>query len=77
MANVTKVSHHPPIGVSETSSNDYTMQLETELKSKFYGNSSEVFISGTNHFKVHKTGEHITWGHIVYVASTMIFNCSD
>lgn len=66
------MSHHPPIGVSETTSKDYTLQLETELKSKFYGNSSEVFISGTNHLKIHKTGERITWGHLVYVLTLLL-----
>ncbi|EFA79665.1 oxysterol binding family protein [Heterostelium album PN500] len=60
-----QVSHHPPIGVSETTTSEYTLQLETELKSKFYGNSSEVEIAGTNHFILNKTGEHYTWGHLV------------
>lgn len=59
-----QVSHHPPISVSETQSEHYTMQLETELKSKFYGNSTEVIILGTNHATFAKSGEHITWGHI-------------
>ncbi|GAM27237.1 hypothetical protein SAMD00019534_104120 [Acytostelium subglobosum LB1] len=60
-----QVSHHPPIGVSETTTQSYTLQLETELKSKFYGNSSEVEINGTNHFINNQTGEHFSWGHIV------------
>lgn len=67
-----QVSHHPPIGVSETKSKDYTLQLETELKSKFYGNSTEVFISGTNHLLIHRTGENITWGHIVTCCHNII-----
>lgn len=67
-----QVSHHPPIGVSETTSKDYTMQLETDLKSKFYGNSTEVFIGGTNHMRIHKTGEHITWGHLVTCCHNII-----
>lgn len=67
-----QVSHHPPIGVSETISKDYTMQLETDLKSKFYGNSSEVFIAGTNHMIIHKTQEHITWGHLVSCCHNII-----
>ncbi|GAM23883.1 hypothetical protein SAMD00019534_070580, partial [Acytostelium subglobosum LB1] len=60
-----QVSHHPPIGVSETQTAEYSLQLETELKSKFYGNSSEVEIMGTNHFITKKNGEHYTWGHLV------------
>jgi len=67
-----QVSHHPPIGVSETVSKDYTLQLETELKSKFYGNSSEVEIGGTNHFTLNKTGEHFTWGHLVTCCHNII-----
>ncbi|KYQ92292.1 oxysterol binding family protein [Tieghemostelium lacteum] len=67
-----QVSHHPPIGVSETTTEDYTLQLETELKSKFYGNSSEVEIGGTNHFTVNKTGDHYTWGHLVTCCHNII-----
>jgi len=48
------------------------MQLETELKSKFYGNSSEVIILGTNHINFAKSGEHITWGHLVYLVDSVI-----
>jgi len=60
-----QVSHHPPIGVSETTSKHYILQLETELKSKFYGNSSEILIQGTNHINFTKCGEHISWGHLI------------
>jgi len=60
-----QVSHHPPIGVSMTTAKDYTLQLETELKSKFYGNSSEVYISGNNILNINKTGEQFCWGHVV------------
>jgi len=67
-----QVSHHPPVGVSETTAKDYTLQLETELKSKFYGNSSEVFITGTNHLRLNKTGDHITWGHLVSCCHNII-----
>lgn len=67
-----QVSHHPPIGVSETTAEDYTLQLETELKSKFYGNSSEIFIGGTNHLKLYKSGDHITWGHLVTCCHNII-----
>eukprot|EP01111_Echinosteliopsis_oligospora_P010283 TRINITY_DN3169_c0_g1_i2.p1 TRINITY_DN3169_c0_g1~~TRINITY_DN3169_c0_g1_i2.p1 ORF type:complete len:454 (+),score=137.92 TRINITY_DN3169_c0_g1_i2:150-1511(+) len=60
-----QVSHHPPIGVSCTTTKDYSMQLETELKSKFYGNSSEVYISGNNILTINKTGDQFCWGHVV------------
>ncbi|KAM9967435.1 hypothetical protein ACTFIW_001519 [Dictyostelium discoideum] len=67
-----QVSHHPPIGVSETISEDYTLQLETLLKSKFYGNSSEVEIDGTNHFFNKKTNHHYTWNHLVTCCHNII-----
>ncbi|EGG18114.1 oxysterol binding family protein [Cavenderia fasciculata] len=67
-----QVSHHPPIGVSETIADEYTLQLETLLKSKFYGNSSEVEIDGINHFIINKNGHHITWGHLVTCCQNII-----
>ncbi|EGC35821.1 hypothetical protein DICPUDRAFT_91950 [Dictyostelium purpureum] len=67
-----QVSHHPPIGVSETTSDSYILQLETELKSKFYGNSSEVEIEGVNHFINKKTGDHYTWNHLVTCCHNII-----
>jgi hypothetical protein len=67
-----QVCHHPPIGVSETSSKHYTLQLETELKSKFYGNSSEVIILGMNHANFATSGEHVTWGHLITACHNII-----
>eukprot|EP01133_Synstelium_polycarpum_P003941 gene3941-4563_t len=67
-----QVCHHPPIGVSETTTEAYSLQLETILKSKFYGNSSEVEIDGTNHFVIKATGEEFTWGHLVTSCNNII-----
>eukprot|EP01132_Coremiostelium_polycephalum_P005894 gene5894-7339_t len=66
-----QVSHHPPIGVSETVTAEYTLQLETELHTKFYGNSSEVEIGGTNHF-ILKNGERYSWGHLMTCCHNII-----
>jgi len=46
--------------------------LETHLKSKFYGNSSDFFIEGTNHVDLPRTGDHITWGHMTTVTHNII-----
>lgn len=59
-----QVSHHPPIGVSETTHPAYDLQLETELHTKLYGNSSEVIIHGTNHLDLKPVKEHYSWGHL-------------
>jgi len=67
-----QVSHHPPISVSQTIGEGYTLQLETALKSKFYGNSTEVFIEGTNHLWLSKHGDHITWPHLVTACHNII-----
>jgi len=66
-----QVSHHPPIGVSQTESKHYTLNLETELKSKFYGNSSEIIIMGNNHLRLTK-GDHISWGHLTTACHNII-----
>lgn len=67
-----QVSHHPPIGVSETESDEYILQLETEIHTKFYGNSSEVILHGINHLDLKPTGEHFTWGHLHTVCHNIV-----
>lgn len=59
-----QVSHHPPIGVSRCESENYTLQLEMELKTKFRGNSTDVIVLGKNHFDIPKYKDHFTWGHL-------------
>jgi hypothetical protein len=59
-----QVSHHPPIGVAEVVCSGYTLQLEMGLRTKFRGNSSDVFVDGSNHLFVSKFGDHFSWGHL-------------
>jgi hypothetical protein len=69
-----QVSHHPPISVGKvtSASGAWWAMLETHLKSKFYGNSSEFIIEGTNHLDLPRTGDHITWGHMGTITHNLI-----
>lgn len=69
-----QVSHHPPISVGKAAATDGSWEavLETHLKSKFYGNSSDFFIEGTNHVVLPRTGDHITWGHMTTVTHNIV-----
>jgi len=66
-----QVSHHPPIGVALASADSYTLQLEMELKTKFRGNSSDVFVDGTNQMST-KFGDEFVWGHLDTCAHNVI-----
>jgi len=67
-----QVSHHPPIGVAIAECDGFTLQLEMELKSKFRGNSSDVFVSGGTSLKLPKWGDEFTWGHLDTCAHNVI-----
>jgi len=67
-----QVSHHPPIGVCLASSEGFTLQLEMELKTKFTGNSSDVFVSGYNQLLIPKFGDDFTWNHLDTCAHNVI-----
>jgi len=43
-----------------------------ELKTKFRGNSSDVFVHGDNRFIIPKYGDDITWGHLETCAHNVI-----
>jgi len=66
------VSHHPPVGVSIATSPGFTLQLEMELKTKFKGNSSDVFVSGATRFFVPKFGDEFTWNHLDTCAHNIV-----
>jgi len=67
-----QVSHHPPVGVAIATSDDYTLELEMELKTKFRGNSSDVFVHGQNQFRTSKYQDHFSWGHLETCAHNVI-----
>ncbi|KAF2078042.1 hypothetical protein CYY_000680 [Polysphondylium violaceum] len=56
-----QVSHHPPIGVVYTTAGEFSLQQESWITTKFWGNSLDVFSHGQNHLKLHKSGDHYTW----------------
>jgi len=53
-------------------SDNFAMQLEMELKTKFRGNSSDVFVHGTNQFLIPKYGDEFIWGHLETCAHNVI-----
>jgi hypothetical protein len=67
-----QVSHHPPIGVAVASSEGFILQLEMALKTKFRGNSSDVFVGGANSFSIPKFGDEFTWNHLDTCAHNVI-----
>eukprot|EP01132_Coremiostelium_polycephalum_P000805 gene805-1001_t len=56
-----QVSHHPPIGVVETSCEKFNLQQESWITTKFWGNSVDVFSHGQNHLYIPKYNDHYTW----------------
>ena len=56
-----QVSHHPPISAGHVSHKDYSLWMNTHVKSKFWGKSIEFRPLGSIKFKIHSTGEVITW----------------
>jgi len=67
-----QVSHHPPIGISEASCDAFLLNLEMSLKTNFRGNSSEVYVTGTNHCKFPKTDDEFSWNHLETCAHNII-----
>ncbi|GAM20471.1 hypothetical protein SAMD00019534_036460 [Acytostelium subglobosum LB1] len=56
-----QVSHHPPIGVCETSSARFNLQQESWITTKFWGNSVDIFSMGNNHLYLNDHNEHYSW----------------
>ncbi|KAH3743677.1 oxysterol binding family protein [Pelomyxa schiedti] len=67
-----QVSHHPPISVAKVWAEKWWLVLELHVCTKFYGNSLEVTIEGTNHFQDLQSGTHFTWGHLSTTAHNLL-----
>lgn len=67
-----QVSHHPPIGVAETTSDAYKIHLEMTLKTKFKGNSAEAQVEGECWLTIAKFNDFITWNHLDTCANNVI-----
>eukprot|EP01116_Phalansterium_solitarium_P006748 TRINITY_DN19105_c0_g1_i1.p1 TRINITY_DN19105_c0_g1~~TRINITY_DN19105_c0_g1_i1.p1 ORF type:complete len:425 (+),score=51.86 TRINITY_DN19105_c0_g1_i1:153-1427(+) len=68
-----QVSHHPPISVVQIiAEGQFTLVLEMELHTKFKGNSSDVFVHGSNRITFDKFDETIYWGHMDTTANNVI-----
>eukprot|EP01114_Cavostelium_apophysatum_P012516 TRINITY_DN281_c0_g1_i1.p1 TRINITY_DN281_c0_g1~~TRINITY_DN281_c0_g1_i1.p1 ORF type:complete len:405 (-),score=127.86 TRINITY_DN281_c0_g1_i1:119-1333(-) len=67
-----QVSHHPPMGVAETVSDDYKLHLEMQLKTKLRPNSAEASVVGECYLNIPKFNEVITWNHLDTCANNVI-----
>eukprot|EP00164_Ancoracysta_twista_P003009 GFYU01004010.1.p1 GENE.GFYU01004010.1~~GFYU01004010.1.p1 ORF type:complete len:399 (-),score=124.91 GFYU01004010.1:286-1482(-) len=56
-----QVSHHPPISAGFCEGDHFQLWQETDVKTKFCGNSIEVYMKGATHLNYPKTGDYITW----------------
>lgn len=56
-----QVSHHPPIGVAETTSDKWIVKQEAHIKTKFFGNSIDIFAIGHTHAVFPGNGDHFYW----------------
>jgi len=66
-----QVSHHPPVSVAVAESKNYLLQLEMNLKMKYYGNSAVAEVNGTQSLKT-QLGDHFTWNHLETSAYNVI-----
>ena len=78
-----QVSHHPPVGVSHAESELWSYDLVAAPKTKFLGNSVEVYPIGRTRIKLKATGEEFslvpppTKAHNVIIGSTWIDTAGD
>lgn len=56
-----QVSHHPPIGVAQTNSDNWICKQEAHIKTTFYGNSIDIFAVGHTHVHIPGNGDHFYW----------------
>jgi len=68
-----QVSHHPPIGIAYTTSDNWTLQQESRIETKFWGNSVDVFSVGSNDLKILSKGEHYMWTNPTTTIHNIIF----
>lgn len=67
-----QVSHHPPMGVAEATSENYKLHIEMRLKTKLRPNSAEATVAGECFFINNRTGHVITWNHLDTCANNVI-----
>lgn len=67
-----QVSHHPPISVSHANSENWEFWQETEIKTKFKGNSCDVFPTGKVHCYLKKHRELYTWHSVTTSVNNII-----
>jgi hypothetical protein len=68
-----QVSHHPPIGIVHTISNEWTLQQESRIETKFWGNSVDIYGLGNNHLILHSHGDHFSWKNPASCCHNIIF----
>jgi len=56
-----KVSHHPPIMACYAESDDFIFFQDSNIKTKYWGNSMECINTGIVHLILKKYNEHYTW----------------
>ncbi|EGG17470.1 oxysterol binding family protein [Cavenderia fasciculata] len=56
-----QVSHHPPIGIAETTSSKFRLQQESHITTKFWGNSVDIFSQGNNHLYLLDHDDYYSW----------------
>lgn len=56
-----QVSHHPPIGIANSTCDEWTLTQESHIATRFWGTSVDVQSLGDNHLVFHKLNEHYTW----------------
>jgi hypothetical protein len=68
-----QVSHHPPIGIAHTISENWTLQQESRIETRFWGNSVDINGVGNNHLILQKRGDHFTWKNPTACCHNIIF----
>jgi len=56
-----KVSHHPPIMACYAESDDFIFFQDSNIKTKYWGNTMECINNGVVHLILKKFNEHYTW----------------
>jgi hypothetical protein len=59
-----QVSHHPPVTALHCVGRGFIFHADSQIRSKFWGNSLEVFPTGTLHLHLPERVEHYTWSKV-------------
>lgn len=68
-----QVSHHPPIGIAYTTADTWTLQQESRIETKFWGNSVDVYSVGSNDLRILSKGEQYMWTNPATTIHNIIF----